>query len=104
MPGESTTATGLSAVRGADARHEVEGEDPLEPFLLAVDRERDALVHERQLLQPLAPADLALREGLQHAHDAAIVGTRIAVAIEGLVERGTAVAHPLHGRENSITG
>ena len=30
-----------------DARDEVEREDPLEPFLLAVDREADALIEER---------------------------------------------------------
>jgi len=87
----------LPLARGHDARHEVEREDPLQPFLLAVDRERDALVHERELLQPLAAADLALGERLEHADDALVVSTRIAVAIEGFVERRAAVVHPLHG-------
>ena len=32
---------------GIDARDQVEREDPLEPFLLAVDREADPLVEER---------------------------------------------------------
>src|SRR5437867_12504733 len=41
-------------------------------------------------------------ERLQHRHDASIVGTRVAVVLEGLVERRAAVVRPFHGRENSI--
>ncbi len=40
----------LPLAGGDDARHEVERKDPLGPLLLAVHREGDALVHQRELL------------------------------------------------------
>src|SRR5262249_10711254 len=91
----------LPLARGHDARHEIEGEDPLQPLLFPVDRERDALVDERELLQALATVDLFLRERFEDGEEAAILGTRGAVPIEGLVERGAALVRPFHGRENS---
>ena len=66
------------------ARDQVEREDPLEPLLLAVDREADPLVHERQLdrVPPLLelleaePAEL-LRERLGSAAAAFPVASNI---------------------------
>jgi hypothetical protein len=80
---------------GDDARDEVEGEDALEPFLLPVHRERDALVHEGEALEALAPRDVLERERLEDGDEGGIVRPRRAHAPEHLVEarfRG----NPLH--------
>src|SRR4029077_3648105 len=61
--GDPLDEPGLQALplaRGDDAGHEVEREDALGALFLAVDRERDALVHERELLHALTRLDLTL--------------------------------------------
>ena len=76
--------------RGEDARHQVVGEDPLGALLLAVDREGDALVQERQLGRLLEIAQLVGGQ-LKHALVERAVGRpRRARGIEHLVVGGVA--------------
>ena len=66
----------LPLAGGDDARHEVEGEDALEPLLLAEDGEGDALVHEGEPLQALAPRDVLEGEGLEDGDERRRSGLR----------------------------
>jgi hypothetical protein len=104
--GDALDESGLELLpfaRGEDARNEIEGKDALDAFLLTVDGEGDALVHERELLQPLAPVDLLVRERLQHAHERAVVRARRAVLVERLV-KSLGIRHPFHGRSIASGG
>ena len=86
----------LPLAGGDDPGDEVEREDALGPLLLAVHRERDALVHQRELLQPLAALDLGLREGLEDRDERTVVRTRTALAAERFVEC-LRFGQPFHG-------
>src|SRR5439155_10514143 len=82
--------------------HEVEWEDALGALLLTVDGEGDALVDERELLQPLAALDLVLRERLEDGNERPVVLAWRAGLVEGFVECAR-FGHPFHGAENSIS-
>jgi hypothetical protein len=86
--------------RRDDAGHEVEREDPLGALLLTVDGEGDALVHEREPLQTLAPLDLALREGLEDGDEGPVVLTGRPAPVERLVECSL-LRHPFHAAKDS---
>jgi len=89
----------LPLARGNHAGHEVEREDPLRALLLAVHRERDALVHQRELLQALAPLDLALGERFQNRDEGLVVLARGPFLVEGFVE-SLLFRHPFHAAQN----
>src|SRR5262249_34180496 len=91
----------LPLARRDHARYEVEREDSLGAFFLAVDGEGDALVHERELLQALSPLDLALREGLEDRDEGPVVRARRPAAFECLVEC-LLFSQPFHVAKNSI--
>ena len=82
---------------GDDAGDEVEREDPLEPVLLPVDREGDALAAQGELLQPLAALHVLLGEGLEDGDEGLVVGAGMAAVVEDLVE-AVPGRDPLHGR------
>src|SRR5262249_4871230 len=88
----------LPLSRGDDPGDEVEGEDALGPLLLTIHRERDALIHERELLQALAALDLTLGEGLEDRDEWTIVRTRATVAGKRFVEC-LRFGQPFHGAQ-----
>jgi hypothetical protein len=76
-------------------RHQVEGEDALDPLGLAVHREGDALVQERQVGRPPARLELRGRQPAQLLVEAPVVGPDPPRRLEHLVEeRPRLVARP----------
>ncbi len=73
-------------VPGDHARDQVEGEDPLEPLLLAVDREADPLVEERGVDRAPALLELLDAEPCELVGQHPVVRARQAGGLEHLVE------------------
>ena len=79
---------------GDDARHEVHREGPLEPRVLAVDREGDARRPERRVAEPLAPSELIGTERPEPEGELAVVGTHLAALVHELVEEALVLIAP----------
>jgi len=84
-------------LRGNHARKEVEGEGTLGAGLVAVDRERDALVSERQVREGPAPAELDRGHRPDPPRDVSVVRAGRAVGLEHLVEEALRVVVAKHG-------
>jgi hypothetical protein len=69
-----------------DPRERVEGEDPLRPLFVAVDREGDALLEEQQFEAPEFLAELLVAEAREFFGHAAIVRANLSVLIDQLIE------------------
>ncbi len=85
------------------ARDEVEREDPLEPFLLAVDGEADALVEERRVDRVPARRELLDAQRRELLGERAVVGPGSAGRLEHLVEERPGLIAALEG-ENGCLG
>ena len=86
-----------------DARDEVEREDPLEPLLLAVDREADALVEERGVDRVPPRRELLDAQRRELLGERAVVRPRPAGRLEHLVEERPGLIAALEG-ENGCFG
>ncbi len=84
-------------VRGNHAREEVEGEGALGAGLVAVDRERDALVPEGQVRERPAPPELDRGHRPDPFRDVGVVRAGCAVGLEHLVEEALRVVVAEHG-------
>ena len=78
------------------ARDEVEGQYAFGALVVAVDREGDALVEQREVLQLLATLDLGGIERAERSHQLVVVRARLPSFLEDLVVAAR-LAQPLHG-------
>ena len=84
------------------ARDQVEREDPLEPLLLAVDREADALVQERDVDRVPALLELVDAERGELLGEHAVVGPRLARRLEHLVEERPGLVAAFEGENRGV--
>ena len=73
-------------IRRDDAGKRVEGEDALRPFLVAVDREGDALFQEEQFEAAEFLAEFFVPQAGEFVGDVAVVGTDLARGVDEFVE------------------
>ena len=84
----------LPLLAGNHPRDQVEREDPLDPLLLAVDREADALVDERQLDRTPPLLELVGAEPAELLRERPVVRPRLPGRREHLVEERSRVVTP----------
>jgi len=84
------------------ARDQVEREDPLEPLLLAIDREADALVEERHVDRMPALLELLDAQTRELLGERPVVGPRPARRLEHLVEERPGLIAAIEGQDRGV--